>query len=150
MYFRMIRVHQLRFGYSVACVIRMSGGRPADPGDVRMIREKVRMIRASQTARDFLSGTNFWAEMGDFRGKFEEISWMEGGGTWGNARSTRNQANPWIKINKTSSNQQITKNFGAILVGIFEFRTKSSKRRLENGGGGSEIMINMAHDTKMM
>ena len=24
-----------------------------------MIREKVRMIRASQTARDFLSGTNF-------------------------------------------------------------------------------------------
>ena len=42
-----------------------------------MIREKVWMIRASQTARDFLSGMNFWAEMGDFRGKFEEILWMD-------------------------------------------------------------------------
>ena len=84
-----------------------------------MIREHFWMIRACQTARDFLSGTNFWAEMGDFRGKFEEISWMEGGGTWGNARSTRNQANPWIKINKTSSNQQITKKFGASFGGDF-------------------------------
>ena len=45
------------------------GGGPDDPGYVRMIREKVRMIRAGQTARDFLSGTNFWAEMDDFRGK---------------------------------------------------------------------------------
>ena len=59
------------------------------------------MIRAGQTAWDFLSGTNFWAEMGDFRGKIEEISWMEGGETWGEARSTQNQANPRIKINKT-------------------------------------------------
>ena len=33
-------------------------------------------------------------------------------------------------------------------MGIFEFRTKSSKRRLENEGGGSEIVINVAHDTK--
>ena len=33
----------------------------------------------------------------------------------GKARSTRNKANPWIKINKTLSNQQITeKKFGAI------------------------------------
>ena len=63
------------------------GEGPADPGGVRMIREKVRMIRAGQTARDFLSGMNFWAEMGDFRGKFEEILWMEGGETWGDARS---------------------------------------------------------------
>ena len=39
---------------------------------------------------------------------------MESGETWGNARSTRNQANPWIKINKTSSYQQITKKIGAI------------------------------------
>ena len=95
------------------------GEGPADPGGVRMIREKVRMIRAGQTARDFLSGTNFWAEMGDFWDKIEEISWMKDGETWGDARSTRNQANPWIKINKTSSNQQITKKFGAIFGGDF-------------------------------
>ena len=93
----------------------------------------------------------FWAEMDNFGVKIEEISWMKGGETCGEARSTRNTTNPWIKINKTSSNQQITKNnLGLFLVGIFEFRTKSSKRRLENGGGGSEIVINVAHDTKMM
>ena len=45
------------------------GGHPADPGDVRMIREEVRMIRESQSARDLLVETNFWAEFGDFRGK---------------------------------------------------------------------------------
>ena len=49
-----------------------------------------------------------------------------------------------IKTNKSQ------KKLGLFLVGIFEFRTKSSKRRLENGGGGSEIVINVAHDTKMM
>ena len=77
------------------------------------------MIRAGQTARDFLSGRIFCAEMDDFRGKIEEISWMEGGETWGDARSTRNQANPRIKINKTSSYQQITKKIGAIFGGDF-------------------------------
>ena len=33
------------------------------------------------------------------------------------------------------------------MVGIFEFRTKSSKRRLENGGRDSKYVINVAHDT---
>ena len=51
------------------------------------------------------------------------------------------------KLCQTNKSQ---KNLGLFLVGIFEFRTKSSKRRLENSGGGSEIMINVAHDTKMM
>ena len=88
--------------------------------------------------------------MDDFGVKIEEISWMEGGETCGEARSTRNTANPWIKINKTSSNQQITKKLGLFLVRIFEFRTKSSKRRLEMEGGHSEFVINVAHDTKMM
>ena len=39
------------------------------------------------------------------------------------------------------------KNWGLFLVGIFEFRTKSSKRRLENGGRDSKYVINVAHDT---
>ena len=59
------------------------------------------------------------AEIDDSKVKIGEISWMEGGETWGDARSPRNQANPWIKINKTSSNQQITKQiWGLFLVGI--------------------------------
>ena len=36
------------------------------------------------------------------------------------------------------------------LVGISKFRTNSNKIRLENGGGDSKFVINMAHDTKMM
>ena len=51
------------------------------------------------------------------------------------------------KLHQTNKSQ---KKMGLFLVGIFEFRMKSSKRRLENGGGGSEIVINVAHDTKMM
>src|SRR3989337_2738015 len=96
-----------------------------------MIREHFRMIRAGQTARDFLSGANFWAEMDDFRGKIEEISCMEGGETWGDARSTRNQANPWIKTNKSQ------KKLGLFLVGIFEFGEEHNKIKLENKGVGA-------------
>ena len=73
---------------------------------------KVTVVRWSGSTRDFRSGTQFWAEFGDFGVKIDEISWMESGENWGNARSTRNQANPWIKINKTSSNKQITKKIG--------------------------------------
>ena len=51
------------------------------------------------------------------------------------------------KHHQTNKSQ---KKWGLFLVGIFGFRTKSSKRRLENGGGGSKIVINVAHDTKMM
>ena len=54
------------------------------------------------------------AEIDDFGGKIGEISWMESGENWGKARSTSNKANPRIKFNKTSSNQQITKKLGAI------------------------------------
>ena len=54
------------------------------------------------------------------------------------------------KSTKHHQTNKSQKQLGLFLVGIFEFRTKSSKRRLENGGGGSEIVINVAHDTKMM
>ena len=70
--------------------------------------------------RLLVSVRDFGAEMDDFAVKIRWILWMERGDTWGDARSTRNQANPWIKINKTSLNQQITKNLGLFLVGIFE------------------------------
>ena len=98
--------------------------------------------------RDLDFETRFGAEMDDFGGKIAEISWMESGETWGKAISTQYTTNSWIKINKTSSNQQITKKFGGyFLVGIFKFRTKSSKRRLENGGRDSKFVINLALDT---
>ena len=73
--------------------------------------------------------------MDDFGVKIDEISWMEGGETWGDARSTRNQANPWIKINKTSSNQQITKKIGAIFGGDFRYwgRTQQNQARKQGG-----------------
>ena len=54
------------------------------------------------------------------------------------------------KSTKQHQTNKLEKKLGLFLVGIFEFRTKSSKRRLENGGGGSEIVTNVAHDTKMM
>ena len=60
---------------------------------------------------------------------------MEGGETWGDARSTRNQANPCIKFNKTSSNQQITKKIGLFLVWIFEIGEEHNKIMLENTAG---------------
>ena len=66
------------------------------------------------------------AEKDDFGAKLDGL-WMESGETWEDARSTRKQANPWININKTSSNQQITKILGLFLVGIFGFRTKTTK-----------------------
>ena len=78
------------------------------------------------------------------------ISWMESGEKMGKARSTQNTSNPWIKFNKISSNQQITKKLGAIFVGFPKLGMKQSKIRLENGGGDPKFVINVAHDTKMM
>ena len=64
---------------------------------------------------------------------------MEDGETWGDARSTRNQANPWIKINKTFLNQQITKKIGAIFGGVFRIREEHNKIKLEKEGQGLQI-----------
>ena len=69
----------------------------------------------------------------------------------GNARSTRDTTNPWIKINKTSSKPtNHKKKLGLFLVGIFEIGEEHNKIRLETQRGGSEIVINVALDTKMM
>ena len=98
---------------------RMSGG-----PDVQGYGPDVRAPNPRMNSRNSILG----AEIDDFGGKIAEISWMETGENWGKARSTSNKANPRIKFNKTSSNQQITKKFGGyFLVGIFEFGTKSTK-----------------------
>ena len=80
------------------------------------------------------------AEIDDFKGKIAEISWMECGETWGKARSTQDTTNPWIKINKTSSNEQITKkNWGLFFGGDFRIWDKINKTRLENTTGRLQI-----------
>ena len=113
--------------------------------DVRWFLElqtsgKWRPSGVSGSTRDLRSWARFWTEFGDFGLKIDKISWMKDGETWGNARSTRNQANPWIKINKTSSNQQITqKKLGLFLVGIFGFREEHNKIKLEKEGQGLQI-----------
>ena len=88
------------------------------------------------TIPDLVWGGNFriGAEMDDSKGKIGEILWMEIGERWGKARSTCNTRNPWIKFNKTSSHQQITKKIGTIFVGQFRIRTKNNKIKLENTG----------------
>ena len=53
-----------------------------------------------------------------------------------------------IKSQHTNKSQKI--NFGLFLVGNFGIRTKNNKTRLETQQGGSEIVINVALDTKMM
>ena len=61
---------------------------------------------------------------------------MEGGETCGEAKSTCYTRNPWIKSNKTSSHQQITKKvLGLFLVGIFEIGEEHNKIKLENTTG---------------
>ena len=89
---------------------RMSG-RP----DVRGYGPDVRAPNPRMNSRNSILG----AEIDDFGGKIAEISLMESGENWGKARSTSNKANSWIKINKTSPNQQITKKIRAIFGGDF-------------------------------
>ena len=55
-------------------------------------------------------------------------------------------SNP-TKLRQTNKSQKKLRLF---LVGIFEFREEHNKIRLENKGGGSEIVINVALVTKMM
>ena len=90
-------------------------GRISGEPDVRGYGPDVRAPNPRMNSRNSILG----AEIDDFGGKIGEISWMESGENWGKARSTSNKANPRIKFNKTSSNQQITKKIGAIFGGDF-------------------------------
>ena len=97
----------------------------------RMIRVRVRMIRAGQTrsgtARDeHKNGENF-DDSADFGG-------ISRGRRWGRARSTSYTPNPRIKINKSSSNQRISKKFGAIFCGDFRIYDEINKIKLEKEG----------------
>ena len=85
--------------------------------------------------RDFSSGTRFWVESGNFGVKIEKISSMKSGETWGNARSTRNQANPWTKSTKHHHTNKSQKNLRLFLVGIFEIKEEHNKIKLENKEG---------------
>ena len=51
--------------------------------------------------------------------EIERICGWKRVGRVGKARSTRGNTNPWIKSNKISTHQQITKEFGAIFGGDF-------------------------------
>ena len=53
------------------------------------------------------------------------------------------------KLTKSQHTNKSQK-MGAIFVGNFRIRMKNNKTRLATQRGGSEIMINVAHDTKMM
>ena len=98
------------------------------PG-TRMSGQMARMSGPMIPDRHLDFATRFGAEIDDFGRKIGEISWMESGETWGDARSTRNQANPWIKINKTSSNQQITKkNWGYFWWGFLNLGRNQTKQ----------------------
>ena len=73
------------------------------------------------------------SKLGRFRG-------WKGRKRWGKARSTCNQANPWIKINKTSSNQQITKKiWGYFWWAFSKFWMKSHKRKARKRWQGVQI-----------
>ena len=52
--------------------------------------------------------------------------------------------------NTRSKSNKSQKIWGYFWWGFSDFRMKSSKTRLENGGGDSKFVINVAHDTKMM
>ena len=90
-------------------------------------------------------GRKNWGKGPNPKGKNKKLEEKKGG----EARSTSHTQNSRIKSNKTSTHQQITKKIGAIFGGDFWIRTKNNKIRLETQRGGSEIVINLAHDTKM-
>ena len=113
----------------------MSGGQAGCPGS---------------KSEDELEELDVGAEIDDFKGKFGEISWMECGENWGKARSTRNQAKPWIKINKTSSNPQITKKIGAIFGGDFRIYDEIKQKKARKRWGRLRNRDQHGSDTKMM
>ena len=105
--------------------------------------------RDSAKNRDFgivdLGGKT-WGKSPNPKGKKKKLEEKKGG----EARSTSHTQNSRIKTNKISTHEQITKKIGAIFGGDFRIRTKNNKIRLETQRGGSEIVINLALDTKMM
>ena len=109
-----------------------ANGRMSGLAGCPVVGPDVRAPNPRMNSRNSILG----AEIDDFGGKIAEISWMESRENWGKARSRRYKANPRIKFNKTSSNQQITKKIGGYFFGG-DFRNwdKINKTRLENRTG---------------
>ena len=99
-----------------------------------MIRVKVRMIRARQVrtgmARDELENGEKFEDFVDF-GWISRVKW------WGKARSTCNTTNSRIKINKTSSYQQITKKIRASFGGEFSKLGQNQQNQARKQGVGT-------------
>ena len=118
---------------------RMSGlmagcpGRAGCPGSGSMDElEEHRVERSNpgQNSEDFVDG--IWEKDGE---KLDLPATHEIRGS-----------NP-TKLHHTNKSQ---KKLGLFLWGNFRIRTKNNKIKLENKERGSEIVINVAHDTKMM
>ena len=73
---------------------------------------------------------------------------MESGETWGMLDPLETEQIHGSKSTKLPQTNKSQKKFGAIFGGDFLIRTKNNKIRLETQRGGSEIVINVALDTK--
>ena len=124
-------------------------GRPEGPGaGMSGLDRKFRWLGFCQEQRlgDRGFGRKNLGKSPDPKGENKKLEEMKGG----EARSMSHTQNSRIKTNKISTHEQITKKIGAIFGGDFRIRTKNNKIRLETQRGGSEIVINVALDTKMM
>ena len=73
---------------------------------------------------------------GNSGAKFGRIGGWKSRERWGKARSTRCKADPWIKSNKTSSHQQITKkNWGYFWWGFSDLGRKQQNQARKHGVG---------------
>ena len=114
---------------------RMSRGRAGCPGS---------------KSEDELEELNFGAEIYDLWAKFDGFrGWNMGklGGKLDPLETKQIHGSKSTKHHQTNKSQ---KKLGLFLVGIFEFRTKTTKSSWKTQGRGSKNVINVAHDTKMM
>ena len=97
---------------------RMSGGL-----DVRGYGPDVRAPNPRMNSRNSILG----AEIDDFGGKIAEISWMESGEIGGKLDPQVTKQIHRSNSTKHHHTNKSQKKLGLFLVGIFEFRTKSTK-----------------------
>jgi len=86
--------------------------------------------------------------LGEIWGIWEGFRGGDGGGRLDLLATQQIHGSKPTKHHQNSQNTR--KFFGVIFVGIFGLGRKTTKIKLEKRRGGSEIVINLAHDTKMM